>query len=143
MVELNPHALAILGALTAAGLAAGDGEAPKTHTGRYVVLYMISGGETDGTAADPDEWIDGRFQLTCVGRSASEARWVADQAGKAVTAPGAVQVAGRGIQRVRPLDGGVNVQRDDDPARPTDGTPQTGLFYATRDFGFYSFEEAP
>lgn len=129
-IQQNPHALALLATLATGGLAVGDGVAPPTHPGRYAVLHMLPGGEIDGTASDPEEWIDGRFQITAVGRNASEARWVADQAGIALTGP--VTVAGRSIQRVRPLEAWGGVTRDDDVSPP--------LFYATRVFGIYSFD---
>jgi hypothetical protein len=131
-IAQNPHALAIIAALEASsGVPVGDAVAPEMHSGRYVVVYMLPGGEIDGTAADPDEWIDGRFQLTAVGRVASEARWVADKAAEAVTADGAVTVTDRTIQRVRPLDSWGGVVRDDDVTPP--------MFYTTRIFGLYSF----
>lgn len=133
-IEQNPHALALLAALDldSHGIAVGDGAAPTEHDGRYLVLHMLPGGEIDGTAADPDEWIDGRFQLTAVGRNASESRWVADRANAAIAVPAAVTVAGRSIQRVRPLEGWGGVQRGDDLVPP--------LFYTTRVYGLFSFD---
>lgn len=130
-LDSNPHALALLAVLgTVDGLDVGDGVAPDDHTGRYVVLHMLPGGEIDGTAADPDEWADARFQITAVGRVASEARWVADLAHEALVTE-TVAVDGRSIQRVRPLDAWARVERDDDQAPP--------LFYATRVYGLWSF----
>lgn len=129
-MDTNPHALALIATLGGADLSVGDGVAPASHPGRFVVLYMLQGGEVDGTAADPDEWVDGRFQLTSVGRNASEARWVSDKAHEAVT-DGVVAVTGRSIQRVRPLDAWGQVTRDDVLTPP--------LFYAVRTYGIYSF----
>lgn len=126
----DAHALALLAAIGASGLAVGDAVAPTAHPGRYVVLHILSGGEVDGTAADPDEWFDARFQLTAVGRTASEARWVADQAHSALTSS-EVTVPGRSVQRVRPLAAWAGVQRDD--------TPEPPLYYATRVYGLWSF----
>lgn len=138
-IEQNPHALAVVAALEAAGLAVGDGVAPRVGAGSSdpfvapcVVVYMIPGGMIDGPLGDPDADGDGRFQLTSVGRLASEARWYADKALAAVSAPGAVVVPGRSIQRVRPMGTWGGVERDD-------SVPIPPLFYVTAVFGLFTF----
>lgn len=133
-MDQNPHALAIIASLQAAGLTVGDGVAPKSSDGKIVapcvVLHMIPGGEIDGTAAAPDEWADGRFQLTAVGRVAAQARDYADQATQALI-DNPITVTGRSVQRVRPIEPWGRVERDDAVSPP--------LFYSTRRHGLWSF----
>lgn len=135
LIEQDPHALAIIARLEGVGLTVGDGEAPFDDDGErlpppYVVLYMLPGGEVDGTAATPDSDGDLRFQLTSVGRLAAEARFIADRASAAVQG-GPLTVAGRAVQRARPIEASNGVARDDDIQPP--------LFYVTARFGAWTF----
>lgn len=134
-MDQNPHALAIIEAIEADDLTVGDGVAARfeeTIVAPQVVLHMIPGGSIDGTAGSPDEWADARFQLTAIGRVASEARWYADKAADAL-ADNALDVDTRSIQRVRPVEPWGRVTRDDDVTPP--------LFYVTRVFGLWSFSD--
>ena len=131
----NAHALAIVAALEADGLVVGDVAAPRQGNppkivAPCVVVHMVPGGEIDGTAGDPDEWADARFQLTAVGKVAAEARWYADRAAAALAANG-VTVAGRSIRRLRPIEPWGRVERDQDLTPP--------LFYSTRTYGLFTF----
>src|SRR3712207_5058636 len=100
MVAQNPHAEAILAALEAAGLTVDDAWAPETSP-PYVVLYMLPGGEVDGTAASPDSDADLRFQLTTVASHPSQARDIADEAAAALDGL-TLTVPGRSVDRIRP-----------------------------------------
>lgn len=129
----DPHALAIIAALEADSLTVGDGKGRETNgavTAPQIIVHMIPGGTIDGTAQDPDDWADARFLLTAVGRTAAEARWYADK-GAAALAGNPVTVAGRTIRRVRPTEPWSKVEQDNDLTPP--------LFYATRQFGLWSF----
>lgn len=135
-IAQNPHALAIIAALELEGLDVGDGHAPHDVAPDdpawtpYVVLYMLSGGEVDGTAANPDSYGDLRFQLTSVGRLAAEARYIADRAAQAfLVYP--VTVPGRSVQRVRPIEASNGVRRDDDVQPP--------LYTVVARFGAFTF----
>lgn len=133
-IDQNPHALAVIAALEADGLAVGDGVAPRqgdppTIVAPCVIVHMVAGGEIDGTLGDPDGWADTRVQLTAVGRVAAEARRTADLAGQALEA--GITVAGRSIRRLRPIEPWSGVARDHDVTPP--------LFYATRTYGLFTF----
>lgn len=135
VIEQDPHALAIIARLEAATLIVGDGEAPLDEDGEkipppYSVLYMLPGGEVDGSAASPDSDGDIRFQLTHVGRLPAEARWQADRAGAELVGHPLV-VPGRSVRRVRPLEASNRVERDDDVTPP--------LFYVPARFGAWTF----
>lgn len=134
-MDQNPHALAIIAALELDSLTVGDGVASQSGSAivaPQVVLHMLPGGSVDGTAASPDEWVDGRFQLTAIGRVAAEARYYADRAADSL-ASNTLDVDTRSIQRVRPLEPWGQVLRDDDVSPP--------LFYATRTYGLWSFSD--
>lgn len=134
-IAQNPHALAVIASLEAAGLTVGDGVAPRDGSpprivAPCVVVHMVPGGAIDGTAGDPDGWADARFQLTCVGRVAAEARYTADLADSAL-GDNPPTVDGRKVRRVRPVEPWGRVERDNDVTPP--------LFYATRTWGLWTF----
>lgn len=136
VIAANPHALAIIDVLEAAGLTVGDGIAETTGTGPdarivtpQVVVHMTPGGVVDGTLAAPDDWADARFQLTAVGLTSASVRVVSDRAAEALE--GGVSVDGRSIQRVRPMEPWGRTERDHDVTPP--------MFYATRSFGLFTF----
>lgn len=138
MIEQDPHALGVIATLEAAGLTVGDGVGKVDSGGELitpqVIVHMIPGGQIDGTAASPDAWADARFQLTAVGSIARQARWALDKASTALADNG-VTVAGRVIQRVRPVENQPwgKTERDQDVTPP--------VFYATRVYGMHSFPE--
>jgi len=128
------HAAALVDVLETTGVPVGDGETPwngpqKRYVAPSIVLHMVPGGTVDGTLGCPDEIVDGRFKVKAIGRSAGEARNVADKAAVALSA--GLTVTGRRIRRLRPLDAWSGIERDDDVTPP--------LFYATRTYGLYSF----
>lgn len=125
----NPHANAVLSALTDAGIEVGDHVAPPDAIGRYSVLYMIAGPPPDGSLANPDDETDFRFQVTSVGRLPEEARFEADAVHQALQ-EATVTVAGRSVFRVRLQSGTVPVRRDEDTDPPT--------FYAAAVYGMWS-----
>lgn len=120
-VAALPHDLAVLAALGTVGKPVGFANAPagalegvRTGTGPdYYVLYPINT-VRDGTLGDP--WKDGElvYQVTCVGRLAKGARWLADRAEPALQG---VTVAGRTVTQVIPEDGG-QVRPDFDVTPP-------------------------
>jgi hypothetical protein len=133
LIDHDEHALAIISAIEEDGYTVGDGEGVKNGAvvvAPQVIVHLIPGGSIDGTLGDPDEWGDGRFQLTGVGQVARQARWIVDRAAEAIAANGVV-VEGRKIRRVRPLSpwGPSSIDRDVTPP----------LFFATRVFAFFTF----
>lgn len=128
-ISQDRHALALIAALTAPGLTVGDHRKPDGASPPYTVFYMLPGGEVDGSLETPDADGDLRFQLTHVGRLPAEARWEADRASTALLSA-AVTVAGRSIDRVRPLEASNQVQRDDDIDPP--------LFYLVARYGAWT-----
>lgn len=130
VIEQDPHALALLASLTAGNVPAHDHLGPEGERGGYVVLYMLSGAEPEGTAADPDSIGDLRFQLTGVGRLPAEARSLIDRAVRAFRDHPPV-VPGRSVQRLRPIEAVSAAQRDDDEQPP--------VFYVTARFGAWTF----
>lgn len=70
-----------IGVLTAGGLAVGDGVAPKTIPvgSGYVVVYSIAGGITTGSLEDPRSDAAPLFQVTSVGDTPEQCRWLVDK----------------------------------------------------------------
>lgn len=133
----NPHAEAILAALGTVTVASqplkvGDAIAPKSASGSIVapcaVLYLLPGGIVTGALCE--RVVDGelRFQVTCVGRMAVEARTVADKVTEKLSA--GLTVTGRSIPWVRQEYVGSNVDRDTDVSPP--------LFYVPVQFRLWS-----
>ena len=137
MIEIlqNPHALAIIAVLEAAGLTVGDGEGKKSGAetvAPQVIVRMIPGGTIDGSVSNPEELADARFSLVAVGRVAAEARFTADKAAQALSGA-TFTVAGRTIRRVRPMEPWGRAEVDHDVSPPH--------FYSTRVFGMWSFPD--
>lgn len=141
MITENPHALAVIDRLetvtmASQPLAVGDAVAPRSGDRNVVapcaVLYTLEGGsllssigclDTDGTIP---------FQVTSVGRTASEARTVADKAQAALTASD-LTVPGRWAY-IRPRSSSSRVDRDDSLA------PAPPLFYVVSYFNLLTFQ---
>lgn len=136
-MDTSPVVSAIIETLEDAGLTVGDGHRPNgipedpgsSGWAPYTIVFLQPGGLVNGSAANPDEEFDGRFALVSVGRLAAEARAGGDAADAAVTV--GFTVAGRSIQRVRPIEANGTVNREDTVTPP--------LFSDTRRYGFYSF----
>lgn len=134
---LLPHAKSILERLNTTDLTVGDHKAPKAAdqsiVAPCVVLYLRPGGLQSGDLGQPedDAWLP--FQLTCVGKMAAQAMWVADVAHTALTSS-PLQVEGRSIARLRRTFFGANAQRDDDVTPP--------LFYVPVEYRLWSFTAA-
>lgn len=121
----RPHSDAVVTALTGAGLLVGRGRQPagsgwQGQAGAstfkpYVVLYPSSG-VTDGNLADPHEYLDYTFQLTCVANTQEGAEAVADIA-KTTLVGVRLTVAGRSCYPVYLLADPV-AQRDDAVSPP-------------------------
>lgn len=140
-INENPHALAVITrletvTLDGTALRVGDAVAPKSSTGAVVapcaVLYGRQSGILTSSIGEVDT--DGviRFQVTAVGRTAAEARVVADKTRAALTAPD-LTVAGRWVE-VRSDSASSTVNRDDDIRPP--------LFYATTLYRLLTFSAA-
>ncbi len=127
-ITINPHAAAILTALApleelTPPTKVGDGVAPKSSTGAIVapcaVLHMRPGGEMFSSVGCTDTDATISFQVTCVGKTAEQARIVADQVASELDGA-TLTVAGREVFRVRRPRGvvGGNPERDDDVTPP-------------------------
>ena len=117
VVQSKPHAVGVLTALRTLepGIAVGDGVRPAATPS--CVLDDIGGGALDGPVSDSQADAEVPFQVRCIGRSAEEARWVADKVRAAVVN---VTVAGRVMSRPVEFDGpGGQLNRDDDAASPS------------------------
>jgi hypothetical protein len=130
----NPHARALITkmeTLTVANapLPVGDAVAPKSSDGKVVapcaVLYLLPGGGLTGSLGciDTDGWV--RFQVTCVGKTAVQARIVGDVVTDALTSE-EPSVTDRWIANIRRVGPSSLTERDDDLVPP--------LFYVTPQF---------
>lgn len=117
------HTAGVVAALEGAGLDVGDASAEDLEA-PYVVVYRLNG-TRDGEAAAPDDRGEFIYQITCVGRLASEAERLAE---RSETALRSMTVAGRAVQVWVEADGAVN--RDDDVTPP--------VFYATPRFRIWT-----
>lgn len=135
---LLPHAKAILERLNTTDLVVGDHKAPKSPDGAVVapcvVLYLRPGGQQSGALDQPeqDAWLP--FQLTCVGKMAAQAMWVADVAHTALTSS-PLAVTGRSVARLRRTVFGSSAQRDDDTSPP--------LFYVPVEYRLWTLTTDP
>lgn len=115
--DVQPHVDAVLAALAGAGLTVGDGGAPATvpSSRRYAVVYPDPGQVLTESLADSRTDLALWFQVTCVGPTAEQARWVANKVRSVLFSP--LSVSGRALWRAEEL-GGPPVQRDDDVTPP-------------------------
>lgn len=131
---IRVHVDAFIGLLTTAGLTVGNHEAPTADDPHdqtpYVVVRLLPGGLTDGTAADPHAFRAPTIQTTCVGSGPEQALWLDDKVAEAVDGK-TLTVAGRNVAMVQPIGASSGVQRDHDL------TP--ALFYAARSWRFWTF----
>lgn len=119
------HSDAVVAALTAAGLLVGRGKQPagsgwqgtpgNSQFKAYAVLYP-SPGIPDGNLADPNEYLDYTFQLTCVAATQDGAEAVSDIA-KATLVGARLNVSGRSSYPVYLVADPVT-QRDDAVSPP-------------------------
>lgn len=115
--DIKPHLDAVVGALEGAGLAVGQGGAPSPvpTSGRYVALYFAPGTVGRESLADQRTNFSMLFQVTCVGPTATQCLWVAQQVRRALY--GRLAVDGRAVFRPEEL-GGPPLSRDDDVSPP-------------------------
>ncbi|MGA5635079.1 hypothetical protein [Streptomyces lydicamycinicus] len=115
--DLGPHLDAVVGALEGAGLAVGQGGAPSPVPAnkRYAVLYFDPGTVGRESLADRRTDLAVLFQVTCVGPTAEQCLWVAQQVRRALY--GRLAVDGRAAFRPEEL-GGPPLSRDDDVSPP-------------------------
>ncbi len=112
---LRGHADAVKAALAGTGRPVGDGTG-KGLALPYSVLYEVAGGSLGGPVARPYDDADQMYQVTSVGSTAEQARWMADKVRAALL--GSVwAVAGRSTMRVG-LDVTSGLLRDDDVQPP-------------------------
>lgn len=126
---LLPHIEAVIEVLEDAGLEVGNHRAPDIDP-PYVVVYLIPGGTSDGSIADPDVDAELILQTTCVGEGPAQALWTLDKV-RAAFAGGVIDVEDRSVQRIRLLTASAGVQRDEDGPAP--------LFYAVDRWRLFSF----
>ncbi|MFG2826113.1 hypothetical protein ACGFWI_01300 [Streptomyces sp. NPDC048434] len=127
--DIGPHLDAVVGALEGAGLAVGQGGAPSPVPAnrRYAVVYFDPGKVGRESLADRRTDFALLFQVTCIGPTATECLWVAQQVRKALF-PRLV-VEGRAAWRPEEL-GGPPVARDDDVSPP--------LYFLPVQYGLHS-----
>lgn len=132
-IEVDPHAQAILAVLETAVMPdgapvrVGDGVAPlraqndpNSVVAPCAVLHMRAGGSVTGSIGCINTDAIFRFQVTCVGRTAREARVLADTIGAYIEGA-EVTVDGRETVRIgRPPGSGpiLTPERDDDIVPP-------------------------
>jgi hypothetical protein len=141
-IEIDPHAEAILEVLRTATMPdgalvkIGDGIAPKSTDGKIVapcaILHLRGGGSVTGSigAVNTDAIL--RFQITSVGKTAREARVVADCVGAYVEGA-TVTVEGRETVRIGRPPGSGPIQQ---PQRDDDVTPP--LFYVPVEYRLWT-----
>jgi hypothetical protein len=120
--SVRTHADAVVDALDGAGVNVGDGKAPEGPL-PYAVVYDIAGPPLSGTLEEPNEDGELVYQVTCVGSTAEQARWMCDKV--ITTLLAGLTVAGRRIALVS-IDNTPSVLRDDDINPP--------VFFATPRF---------
>lgn len=130
---------AIISSLEGAGLLVGDAEAPAGHGWAgvpggsefrgYVVVYELSGGVTDGTIGEPDNDAEQVFQLTAVGATRDQCKWVADRA-RQVMLTAVLTIADRTVMRVA-VDMLGGTIRDDDVQPPVFFSPDRYRVHST------------
>lgn len=122
VVDLYPHDQAVLTALETIGKPVGFAEAPagalegvQEGTGPdYLVVFPLPSGLRDGNLADPYTDADLVYQITCVGRLASGARWLVSRVETALLG---ATITGRAVLQVIPEDpGAVRADTDVEPA---------------------------
>lgn len=113
--QVLPHVDAVEAALVAAGLTVYVGGAPLASTDGYAVLYPEPGQAVRESLADARTDFSGLVQVTCIGKTAEQALWVADKVRAALAAP--LSVEGRVSWRPEDL-GGPPLARDDDVTPP-------------------------
>lgn len=128
--ELYPHVQAVVGALEGAGLAVGNHRWEGDIYAPHVVVYLIAGGEVDGTAADPNSDAELVVQLTYVGEGPEQALRTGDLARAALVGQ-RLTVDGRAPQACLLLTGSGGALPDRDVTPPA--------FYAYDRISFWSF----
>lgn len=122
VVDLYPHDQAVLTALATIGKPVGFAEAPagalegvQAGTGPdYMVVYPMAGGQRDGSLGNPYTDAELVYQITCVGRLASGARWLVSRVETALLG---ASITGRAVLQVIPEDtGAVRADTDVEPA---------------------------
>lgn len=129
---------AIISALEGAGLLVGDAQAPDgagwtdkpgDEFVGYVVVYELSGGVTDGPIGEPDNDAEQIFQLTSVGATREQCKWVADRA-RHVMLTAALSIVDRAVMRVA-VDMLGGTTRDDDVQPPVFFSPDRYRVHTT------------
>lgn len=131
------HTDALIAALEAAGLVAGDATSPTEAHGwqgapgqsqflGYVIVYPTER-QDDGSLGCPDEDSEIEWTVTCVGGSRQQAEWLMGEVDSVLIGQ-PFTVPGRGIPRVwSPFTGFV--RRDDTVQPPTFiGTPRYRIY---------------
>jgi hypothetical protein len=146
-IEIDPHAEAILEVLRTATMPdgalvkIGDAVAPKSTDGKIVapcaILHMRAGGTVSGSLGQINTDAIFRFQITSVGKTAREARVVADCVGAYIEGA-TLAVDGREVVRIgRPPGSGPigTPERDDDITPP--------LFYVPVEYRLWTVPADP
>jgi hypothetical protein len=122
----GPHTTAVLAALVAAGVKADLGKVPDGASWQgtpgtssfvgYAVIYPFPG-SLDGDLCDPYEYLEYRFQATCVGATSTQAERVIDDV-RATLVGRRLLVVGRSCYPVDQVPLDRPIVRDDAVAPP-------------------------
>lgn len=122
----GPHTTAVVDALIAAGIKTGLGVVPGGASWQgtpgassfvgYAVIYPFPG-QPDGDLCDPYEYLDYRFQATCVGATSSQAGLVLDEVRSALLGQ-RLPVPARSCYPVDQVDLNRPIIRDDAVSTP-------------------------
>lgn len=133
--QTKPLTAKIKEVLEAANLLVGQAQAPDGggwqedgSFNNYVVIYSIPTSGSGGVLGDPQADVQLVYQITCVGESDEDAKWVVDKVIPAMLAAN-LSVTGRKVALVK-LEMSPGIRRDDDMQPP--------LFLATPRFRLWT-----
>lgn len=126
--RLHDHTVAVIDALTAAGLPVGEGQAPPNTAPPYVVVRPYPGPALDGPVSDRYADAYPNVLVTSVGETQASAEIVADRVRAAVLGD-ALVVPNRTVTQVT-AETPQPAQHDDDVSPP--------LWYSTDIYGVWT-----
>lgn len=131
---IGDHTAAILTALQAAGINAGNATSKGLNL-PHAVIYTIAGGRATGELGGINANAELLYQATCTGRTAAEAEFVEKEVITALLA--GLTVTNRRITHVR-LEQWGGMNRDDDAIFDEDAQEFRPLWFTTPRFRLFS-----